>query len=102
MSPAPAKLAGGAVRRPDGFQQRHKPVAFIYGVVKKYGDDNGGQLAASLTYAGFVTLFPLLLVLATILGLVASIDPGLRSSVNSAVEKQFPLIGHQLTSNVSA
>ncbi len=102
MSPAPAELARRAIRGADQFQQRHKPVAFGYGVIKKYGDDNGGQLAASLTYTGFVTLFPLLLVLTTILGLVASIYPGLRNSVSTAVAKQFPVIGDELTQNVSA
>jgi hypothetical protein len=43
-------------------------------VVKKYGDDNGGVLVANLAYSGFVSLFPLLLVVAT-LGLVESGDP---------------------------
>ena len=88
------------IHRVDQWQQRHKPVAFGYGVLKKYGDDNAGQHAASLTYTGFITLFPLLLVLATILGLVASIDPGLRHSVNDAVSKQFPLVGNELTGHV--
>jgi YihY family inner membrane protein len=95
-------FATRALRTVDRFQQSHPSVAFGYGVVKKYGDDNGGQLAKSLTYTGFVTLFPLLLVLTTILGLVASIDPSIRHRVNSAVAGQFPLIGDNLTQNVSA
>jgi YihY family inner membrane protein len=88
------------IQRADQWQQRHTPAAFGYGVVKKYGDDNAGQLAASLTYTGFITLFPLLLVLATILGLVASVDPALRHSVNDAVSGQFPLVGKELTGHV--
>ena len=90
------------LRGVDGWQQRHKPAAFVFGVAKKYGDDNAGQLAGSLTYTGFVTLFPLLLVLTTVLGLVAAADPGLRHSVSDAVAGQFPLIGKQLTGNVGA
>ena len=43
-------------------------------MVKKYGDDNGGVLVSNLAYSSFVSLFPLLLVLATILGLIASVD----------------------------
>ena len=35
--------------------------AFVFGVVKKFGDDRGSQLAALLTYYGFLSLFPLLL-----------------------------------------
>jgi uncharacterized BrkB/YihY/UPF0761 family membrane protein len=45
-------------------------------------------------------LFPLLLVLVTILGLVASGDPALRREALTAVTSQVPLIGHQLAGNV--
>jgi YihY family inner membrane protein len=90
------------LRSVDRWQQRHKPAAFTLGVVKKYGDDNAGQLAAGLTHTGFLTLFPLLLVLTTILGLIAASHPGLRQSVDNAVAGQFPLIGKQLTGNVGA
>jgi YihY family inner membrane protein len=89
-----------AIRRVDAAQQRHKAPAFVVGVIKKYGDDNGGVLAASLAHSGFVSLFPLLLVLVTILGLVASGDPALRREALNAVAKQVPLIGHQLAGNV--
>jgi YihY family inner membrane protein len=92
----------GLLRSVDRWQQGHKASAFTFGVVKKYGDDNAGQLVASLTYTGFVTLFPLLLVLTTILGLLAAVDPGLRHTVTHAVQGQFPVIGKQLTGNVSA
>lgn len=90
-----------ALRGVDRWQQQHKASAFTFGVIKKYGDDNAGQLAASLTHTGFVTLFPLLLVLTTILGLVAAGDPALRHTVSNAVAGQFPLIGKQITENVS-
>jgi YihY family inner membrane protein len=88
------------VRRVDGWQQRHKITAFSYAVVKKYGDDNAGQLATGLAHSAFVSLFPLLLVLATILGLVASFDPSLHHEVVTAVSKQFPLIGDKLTGHL--
>ncbi len=88
------------VRRVDGWQQRHKATAFAYAVVKKYGDDNAGQLVTGLSHTAFVSLFPLLLVLVTILGLVASGDPALRHEVVHAVSDQFPLIGQTLTGHV--
>jgi uncharacterized BrkB/YihY/UPF0761 family membrane protein len=53
------------LRKADSAQQRFQPSAFVFGVVKKYGDDNGGVLAANLTYTAFVSIFPLLLVLVT-------------------------------------
>jgi YihY family inner membrane protein len=88
-----------AIRRVDAFQQRHKPTAFVFGLIKKYGDDNGGVLAANLAHSGFVSLFPLLLVLVTLLGLVASNDPAVRHHVLQAIAHQVPIIGNQLTGN---
>jgi YihY family inner membrane protein len=89
-----------AVRRVDALQQRHKAPAFVFGIIKKYGDDNAGALSGNLAHSAFVSVFPLLLVLVTILGLVASGDPALRQQALNAVAKQVPLIGHQLAGNV--
>ncbi len=89
-----------AVRRVDAVQQRHKATAFVVALIKKYGDDNGGVLAANLAHSAFVSLFPLLLVLVTLLGLVASNNPGVRHQVVQAIAHQFPIIGNQLTGNV--
>ena len=89
-----------AIRKLDTTQQRFTPAAFVFGVVKKYGDDNGGVLAANLAYSAFVSIFPLLLILATVLGLIASVDPSFRTQAENAVASQFPLIGHQLTGSV--
>ena len=91
-----------AIRRVDRVQQRHTPLAFMFGVVKKYGDDNGGVLVANLCYSAFISLFPLLLILATILGLVAASNPSFREHALDTVAAQFPVIGQQLTSNVGA
>ena len=88
------------IRRLDGAQQRFTPAAFIFGVLKKFGDDNGGVLVTNLAFTAFLALFPLLLVLTTILGLVASADPAIRTDVINAVSQQIPLIGRTLTENV--
>jgi YihY family inner membrane protein len=90
------------LRRIDRAQQRHKVPAFIVGVVKKYGDDNGGMLAASLAHSAFVSVFPLLLILVTILGLIASVNPTVQDQVLDGIASQFPLIGNQLTGNIHA
>ena len=88
------------IRKVDNAQRRFTPTAFVFGVIKKFGDDNGGVLVANLTYSAFVTLFPLLLVFTTILGLVAAFDPGFKTAAENAVASQVPIIGHTLTSNV--
>ena len=89
-----------AIRKLDATQRRYTPTAFVFGVVKKYGDDNGGVLASNLAYSAFVSVFPLLLILTTILGLVASVNPSVRTQVLNAVAGQVPLIGNTLTGNV--
>jgi YihY family inner membrane protein len=91
-----------AVRRVDRAQQRHRVPAFIFGVIKKYGDDNGGVLASNLAQSAFVAVFPLLLILVTVLVTVASSAPSLRHEVLKAVTDQFPLIGEKLTGNIHA
>ena len=88
------------IRKIDAAQQRHTPTAFVFGVIKKYGDDNGGVLVSNLAYSAFVSLFPLLLILVSILGRIASVDPSFRTKVLNAVAGQVPLIGNQLTGNV--
>jgi len=89
-----------AIRKVDATQRRFTPTAFVFGVMKKYGDDNGGVLVSNLAYSSFVSLFPLLLVLVTVLGLIASVDEAFKADVLKAVAGQVPLIGSQLTGNV--
>jgi membrane protein len=80
----------------DRFQQRHAWLGFPLAVRQKYSEDQGGYLAATITYYGFFSIFPLLLVGATVLGFVLRGHPHLeRSIVNSALG-QFPLVGHEL------
>ncbi len=88
------------LRRADAAQQRHQPTAFVFGVVKKFGDDNGGVLVTNLAYAAFVSIFPLLLILVTVLVNIAATNPSLRNEVISGATTQFPLIGKQLASNI--
>jgi len=92
----------GVLRRLDAAQQRHTVSAAAFAVVKKFGDDNGGLLIANMTYTGFVTVFPLLLLLVTILGLVFSSDPSVRHAILSSTLKNFPLVGSELGKNVHA
>ena len=91
-----------AIRRADTAQQRHRVSAFIFGVIKKYGDDNGGVLASNLAHSAFVSVFPLLLILVTVLVQVASSSPALQAQVLGAVSSQFPAIGSTLVGQITA
>jgi len=90
-----------AARRVDALQQRHTPLAVAVGVVKKFGDDNGGTLVASLAYAAFVAVFPLLLLLVTVLGIVLSGHASIRASVLHSTFADFPVVGPSLAKNVT-
>jgi YihY family inner membrane protein len=84
------------LRRVDRFQQQHRPLAFMYAVVKKTGDDRGGSMAALIAYYGFLSLFPLLLIFWTVLSYILPHYPGARHSLEHSVISQFPVIGDQL------
>ncbi len=80
----------------DGLQRRNRAVGVIVAVVYKYLDDQGGYLAALIAYYGFVSLFPLLLLLTTALGVVLAGRPDLQQHVVHSTLSQFPVIGSQL------
>ena len=90
------------VRRVDAFQQGHLVTAFAVGLVKKFGDDNGGALSARLTFAIFTTIFPLLLLLVTGLAFVLANHPSIRHTVLSSAFGEIPVIGTQLAQNIHA
>jgi YihY family inner membrane protein len=85
------------VRKLDRFQQQHRGAAFIFAVIKKYGDDRGGALAALITYYGFLSLFPLLLVFYTVMSYTLS--TATQKHLQTSVLSQFPVIGPQLLKN---
>ena len=82
--------------RLDRFQRKHHWAGFPLAVFYKYFDDFGAYLAALLTYYGFVSLFPLLLLLSTVLGIVLSGDQRLQHEVLTSALHQFPVIGGDL------
>ena len=62
----------------DRVQRQHGLLGFPYAVIKKYGDDDGGREAALITYYGFLSIFPLLLLGVAVLSRVLAGDPELR------------------------
>lgn len=86
----------------DRWQRTHSAPGFVYAVIKKYGDDEAGYQAALLTYYGFLSLFPLLLVLATVLGALASGHPHLRDTIINSTTQYFPAFGDQLSAHIGS
>ena len=84
----------------DRFQQRHPWAGLPLAVVYKFADDQGNVLAALITYYAFVSLFPLLLLLVTVLGYALHGNEHLQLQVLNSALSQFPVIGDQLRTNI--
>jgi len=82
----------------DRFQQRKRWLGFPLAVLKKYSDDQGSYLAATITYYGVFALFPLLLVLSTVLGFALRGHEHIQRSIETSALAQFPVIGDELKS----
>ena len=81
----------------DNWQRRHRATAFSFAVVKKYGEDEAGYQAALLTYYGFLSLFPLLLVLTTLVGLIGGNHEAFKQTILHGLTNYFPSFGDQLS-----
>jgi membrane protein len=88
------------IRAVDRAQQARPWLAVPVATYKKFGDDQAGNLAALIAYYAFASIFPLLLVLVTVLDIVLKNDASLRNHVLNSALSQYPVIGTQLTSNV--
>jgi membrane protein len=91
---------GRIVKMIDNFQKRHGFLGFPLAVWRKFSDDQAGNLAALIAYYGFVSIFPLLLVLVTVLGIVLQNNTHLQQNVLNSALTEFPVIGPQLRQNV--
>jgi YihY family inner membrane protein len=84
----------------DRSHQRRPWLAFPIAVLKKFGEDQAGNLAALVAYYGFFSVFPLLLVFVTILGMVLQGNPDLQSRIEGSALANFPVVGTQISNNV--
>jgi len=82
--------------RLDEIQRREPRLGFLLGVVKKFGTDNAGNLAALVSYYAFFSVFPLMLVLFTVLGFVLRGNPRLQDSIVHSALAKIPIIGSQI------
>jgi YihY family inner membrane protein len=69
-------------------------------VWKKFGDDQAGDLAALIAYYAFAAIFPLLLVLVTVVDIVLKDHPALQHQLLNSALAQYPVIGPQLRQNI--
>jgi len=62
MPSLPNRPREGLLAWVDALQRRHVVLGFPFAVIRKYGDDGGWRHAALITYYGFLSVFPILLV----------------------------------------
>jgi membrane protein len=84
----------------DRLQRRSRTALYVLAVWRKFCDDQAGSLAAQLAYYAFLALFPLLLVLVTVLGIVLQDYPATQQWILHSALIDFPIIGTQLRSSV--
>jgi len=84
----------------DRHQRQRKWLSWPLAVLYKLIDDQATSLAAMITYYGFVSLFPLLLLLVTCLGFAMTGDAALQQAVLHSALREFPIIGDQIGENV--
>ena len=84
----------------DSWQRRHPATAFPYAVIKKYGEDEASHQAALLTYYGFLSLFPLVLVLTTLVSIFGGHNEGLKNTIINGLTSYFPMFGSQLSGHI--
>ncbi len=95
-----SNLVQRALRAGDRTQQRVRPLGFAVGVAKKFGDDRGAALSALLAFYGFLSLFPLLLLLVTVLGFLPAGSHTLVRRIEDSAFAQFPIVGTKLSHNI--
>ena len=83
--------------RLDRYQRKHRRVGLPIAVFYKFFDDQGGYLAALITYYGFLSIVPLLLLGTATLGFLLAGNVELEQRVLESTLSQFPVIGDQLT-----
>src|SRR4026209_1115097 len=59
-------MSEGLRARIDGFQRRHRITGFTYVVIKRYYEDHGPWLGSLISYYGFFSLYPAVIVLVTV------------------------------------
>ena len=101
---APTTLAGtpwtqkGLVLR---LRERSSAFDFVIGAVDGFIRHRTGRHAALLAHYGFLSVFPLLVVMTTILGFVLEGDSTLQADITDSVFANIPFIGEQLKSDPS-
>jgi YihY family inner membrane protein len=90
----------GLVASIDRLQRRRAVVGFPHAVLKRYFEDHGGWLGSLISYYGFFSLYPMLVVFATVSTWVFKDRPDVLQRVLQAMWSKVPFASGALTSEV--
>jgi YihY family inner membrane protein len=93
---------GKPLRAVDRFQRSHAWAGFPLAVSKRFGDSGAGGLAATIAYYSFFSVFPLLMVLVSVAGLVLRDRPDLQAKLIDSALAQFPVVGTEIRGNIGS
>ena len=79
--------------RVDDYQQRNRFVSIPLAVWRKFSDDDGVKLASLISYYAFLSIFPLLIVLATVVSRVLANNPEAADAFVQSAAGSFLSIG---------
>lgn len=100
--PGEPNIVDRTLDRIDAFHRGVAPLAVAHGVIKKFGDDRGGQMAMLLTYRGFFSLFPLLLAFVNVVGLLLADNEELRDRLIDSTVSSVPIVGNEIAGSADA
>jgi membrane protein len=95
----PVAKASGWVNSVDRMQRDRPWIGIAVATVRKFADDRAGNLAALVAYYAFASIFPLLLVAVTVLGIIASKNRVVGDHLLHALH-QYPVIGTELAGSM--
>lgn len=91
------RIGAQAKLRLERARARYGLVDIVVRTFKRFSTDDGGFLAAGLTYYFFFSIFPLLLFSAAVLGYLVFLSENLRQDILTAGLDAFPLLDSVLT-----
>ena len=97
VPPRPPGRVGRLRWRLDVAQRRRPMLGFPIAVLKKFGEDRAGHLAALVAYFGFFSIFPLMVAFTSVLGFV--LDEDEQAKFANAAAGQIPAVGNTIRAN---
>lgn len=84
----------------DRVQAGNRFLAFPFAVLKKYDDDEANYQAALIAFYGFMSLFPILIVLTAIAQKISLENYDLKQRILDGVGSYFPALGPSLAESI--